>query len=207
MKKLLIAAFILGIGMGSKAQSHETEQLLLNFEKLKQLKNMLEDMKQGYRIVSKGYNAIKGLSEGNFNLHEAFFNNLLAVNPLIRNYWRVGEIINHQKSLIKEYKLALKAFSKSGTFNVKELDYHRNVYQNLLTGSTKSLDELITVITASKLSMNDSERLAIIDRIYADSVDKLQFLRSFNRNSSMLMMQRIQSQNDITHIQKLHSIK
>jgi hypothetical protein len=193
--------------MSSKAQSHETEQLLLNFEKLKQLKNMLEDMKQGYRIVSKGYNSIKSLSEGNFNLHDSFFNNLLAVNPLIQKYWRVGEIINHQKSLIKEYKLALKEFSKSGIFNANELDYHRNVYQNLLNGSTKSLEELITVITASKLSMNDSERLAIIDRIYADSVDKLQFLRSFNRNSSMLMIQRIQSKNDVNHIQKLHSTK
>ena len=42
----------------SLGQSNEIEQLLLNAEKLTQLKNILTDMKKGYQVVSKGYNTV-----------------------------------------------------------------------------------------------------------------------------------------------------
>ncbi|MGY4383932.1 preprotein translocase subunit YajC [Pedobacter sp. UYP24] len=56
----------------SRAQSTEVQQLLLNVEKLSQLKNILSDMKKGYTIVTNGYNAVKNISQGNFSLHEVF---------------------------------------------------------------------------------------------------------------------------------------
>ena len=56
------------------AQSTEAQQLLLNVEKLAQLKKILSNMKKGYEIVSSGYNTIKDISKGNFNLHDEFLN-------------------------------------------------------------------------------------------------------------------------------------
>jgi outer membrane lipoprotein-sorting protein len=38
------------------SQSQEAQQLLLNVEKLAQLKQILKDLYKGYEIVSKGYN-------------------------------------------------------------------------------------------------------------------------------------------------------
>ncbi|HUQ67577.1 MAG TPA: hypothetical protein VM101_15550, partial [Flavitalea sp.] len=67
-----IYAFLLFAMMGyqpSFSQSDEAQQLLLNVEKLTQLKKILNDMYKGYKIVSKGYNTIKDISEGNFDLH------------------------------------------------------------------------------------------------------------------------------------------
>jgi hypothetical protein len=84
------------------AQSTETQQLLLNVEKLAQLKKILSNMKKGYEIVSSGYNTIKDIFKGNFNLHDAFLNALLQVSPTVRKYKRVADIIPCQSEIVKE---------------------------------------------------------------------------------------------------------
>ncbi|RRN77364.1 TerB family tellurite resistance protein, partial [Pseudoxanthomonas sp. SGD-10] len=118
MRIAIILVLSIGFSFQVKAQSHEAQQLLLNYEKLKQLKNMLSDMKKGYQIVSKGYNSVKSIAEGNFSIHDVFLKGLVAVNPAIKNYWRVAEIIKQQKTLVSEYKTAFNRFSNSNIFNV-----------------------------------------------------------------------------------------
>ena len=201
---LLILAF--GISSISKAQSAEVQQLLLNYEKLTQLKNILTDMKKGYQIVSKGYSTIKDIAEGNFNLHDAFINGLLAVSPEIRNYKRVPDIILYQKNIVKEYKRAFGRFRNSGNFSPDEIEYLARVYSNLFNQSLQNLDDLATVITASTLSMSDDERLKAIDRIFADTEDKLQFLRDFNKRTTVLSIQRDKERRDIEKTKQLYQL-
>lgn len=206
MKYLWIILILFGINLKSQAQSNEIQQLLLNVEKLTQLKNILSDMKKGYEIVSKGYNSVKQITEGNFSLHDAFLSRLMAVNPVIKNYKRVADIIGYQKDMIKEYQQAFKRFNGSRVFNKNELQYLEQVYKGLLNQSLQNIDELTTIITASKLSMSDDERLKIIDRIYNDTADKLQFLKSFNRKTNVLMLQRNQEKEELQHIQNLYQL-
>ena len=188
----------------SRAQSTEIQQLLLNYEKLNQLKNILSDMKKGYKIVSKGYTAIKDISQGNFNLHEAFIDGLMAVNPAIKNYKRVVDIISYQKNIVREYKSAFIRFKQNGSFRPDEIEYLGKVYGQLFNKSIQNLDELATVITSSKLSMSDDERLQAIDRIFADTEDKLQFLRNFNKQANLLAIQRSREKQDVATMQQLY---
>src|SRR5689334_17359441 len=101
MGLLVISAFL--VAPRANGQAQEVQQLLLNVEKLAQLKSILADLKKGYEIVSTGYSTIKNLSEGNFNLHQAFLDGLLQVSPTVRNYRRIADIIRSQISLVKEY--------------------------------------------------------------------------------------------------------
>ncbi|MEJ6979434.1 TerB family tellurite resistance protein [Pedobacter sp. P351] len=204
MKRIWILLLVIGTSSIAKAQSAEVQQLLLNYEKLKQLKNILSDMKIGYQIVSKGYTTIKNISEGNFNLHDAFINGLLTVSPEIRNYKRVADIITYQKNIVKEYKTAFNRFKQSEILSPNEMEYLGNVYQNLFKQSLRNLDELATVITSSKLSMSDNERLEAIDRIFADTEDKLLFLRDFNKRTNILVIQRSREQHSIETSEKLY---
>ncbi|WP_026898842.1 hypothetical protein [Daejeonella oryzae] len=181
----------------TKAQSTEVQQLLLNVEKLSQLKNILTDMKKGYVIVNNGYNAVKDISEGNFSLHEVFLEGLTLVSPEIKKYHRVGNIISNQKDIVKEYKSAFNRFKRSGNFNPQEIGYLSKVYKQLFNQSLNNLDELATVITSSKLRMSDDERLQAIDRIFAESQDKLQFLRDFNKQAGILILQRTKEEVDL----------
>ena len=192
MKKSIVILWLFLISFSGQvvAQSTEIQQLLLNVEKLAQLKKILSNMKKGYEIVSNGYNTIKDISKGNFNLHEAFLDSLLQVSPTVRKYKKIGEIIIFQTQLVKEYKSAFRRFDASNLFNANEIKYMDNVYSNLFTKSLQNLEELSMVITAGKLRMSDDERLNAIDRIYIDIGDKLVFLRTFNKENNVLAIQR-----------------
>lgn len=198
--KFILIILVLGPVFGfqrSFAQSQETKQLLLNVEKLSQLKNILSDMKRGYTIITNGYNSVKNIAQGNFSLHEVFLDGLMLVNPEIKKYRRVADIISYQKDIITEYKSAFSRFKASSNFNNGEIDYLGKVYKQLFDQSIDNLDELATVITSSKLRMSDDERLQAIDRIFADTEEKLMFLRSFNKEASILNLQRQRAKNDL----------
>ncbi|MDI5894839.1 TerB family tellurite resistance protein [Flavobacterium algoritolerans] len=209
MKKTLIIGIVLvGLLLPSKviAQAQEMQQLILNIEKLAQFRQILKDMKKGYEILNGGYNTVKKISQGNFSLHETFLDALMQVSPTIRNYRRVGDIVNYQVLLVKEYKAAFNRFKNSGNFNPDEIAYLEKVYNNLFKQSLRNIDELTSVITANRMRMSDDERLVAIDKIYADMQDKLLFLRSFNNNTSVLAIQRAKERNDVNAMRSIYKV-
>lgn len=190
----------------SQAQSTEAQQLLINLEKLSQLKNILSDMKKGYTVIASGYNAVKNISKGNFSLHETFLDGLMLVSPEVRKYARVADIISAQKNIVSEYKRSLKNFQASGLMNAGELDYIARIYSGLFAQSMDNLDELTLVLTAGSLRMSDEERLSSIDRIFQDTTDKLIFLRSFNQQAGTLLLQRKGAMNDMDGAKALFKV-
>ncbi len=210
MKKVII---ILSIGLiatvrplAACAQSEEIQQLLLNVEKLAQFKKILKNMYDGYKIIYKGYTAVKDISEGNFNLHKTFLDGLLDVSPAVKKYKRIADIINYQVRIVKEYKAAFGRFKEDKEFTTDEIEYMGKVYKNLFDASLKSIDELAMVITAGKLRMSDDERLQAIDRIYASIEDQYAFLKDFNGNTAMLSLQRKSEQVQIEMSRRIYGI-
>ncbi|QQL50157.1 TerB family tellurite resistance protein [Mucilaginibacter ginkgonis] len=204
---IAVAFFLcIGISQPAKAQVQELQQLILNIEKLTQLKGIFRDMQTGYQIYQQGYGNISQLSKCNFDLHSVYLNGLMAVNPMVRNYGRVAEIISQQVSLITEYKSNYNRFRQSRLFSTDELTYMGNVYSDLVKGSLQNLDELSNILTAGKLRMSDDERLRAIDRIYASSSDKLQFLRQFNRQGILLSIQRTKDAAETRTLKQLNGV-
>jgi hypothetical protein len=187
------------------AQADELAQLALNIQKLNQLRQILTSMKKGYEIITKGYNTVKSLSEGNFNIHQTFLDGLMAVNPGVKKYKRVADIILMQQQLIRDYKAALSSFRNLDVFNSTEIEAMEKVYANLFDRSAKNLEELLLVITANKLRMDDAGRIAVIDRIYSDMKDKLDFLHYYNNSNAMLSMQRQQERSSIRHFEQINA--
>jgi len=188
-------------------QSQEAKQLLLNVEKLAQLKLMLSHMKTGYEILSKGYNTISDLSKGNFTLHKTFLDGLLQISPAVRKYKKIADIIDFQLKIVKEYKAAFAEFKGSKHFTAPEIEYLGKVYGNLFSESLKTLEELAMVITAGQLRMTDDERLKAIDKIYDDVVGQYTFLNEFNNSTALLSLQRDNEQREIDLMRKIHGIK
>lgn len=208
--KIFIVTSILLLASGfnkTYAQAAESEQLILNFTKLQQLEAILDNMYAGYTILSNGYMKIKAISEGNYKLHQLFLDGLMAVNPTVRNYRRIPQIISYQKLLVSEYKRAYNRFRKDPNFNPDEIQYLFNVYKFLIDASARNLDDLIMIITATKLRMSDEERLSAIDRIFFDIEGKLMFLRGFNNNTQLLAIQRARLAGDVRTINSLYGIR
>src|SRR6266496_4245019 len=211
MRRLIIVSAIGIVSLLSKtltvqAQPAEIQQLLLDVQKLSALKGILSDMYKGYEIVSNGYETIRSISEGNFNLHEAFLDGLLAVSPTVQKYKRIADIISDQRRIVKEYKTAYSRFKEDENFTPDEINYIGKIYSNLFKESLKGLDELIMATTANTLRMSDDERISSIDRIYEDMQDKLTFLRYFNNSTSILEVQRAKEKNDAITVQGIYGI-
>jgi hypothetical protein len=197
MKKCIWFIFLIFIDVRAYSQSQEAQQLLLDVQKLAQLKNILEDLKKGYTILESGYSTIRNISEGNYNLHDLFLNSLLEVSPTVRNYKRIADIISLQLRIVKEYQAAFKQFKGSQLFDDDELKYIASVYSNLFNQSFSNLDALATVITSGQLRMSDDERLSEIDGIWKNISDQFSFLKDFNNKTRVLALQRAKEKSDV----------
>jgi hypothetical protein len=203
MMLLLAALPIIG---RSQSLADVIQQLSLDYQKLAEEKKMLNDMYTAYTVIEKGYDHVRSIAEGNFNLHKAFLDALMLVSPTVQGYYKVGRIIDNEAALVKEYTAAKSAFQSGGRFTAAELDYFSNLYGNLLNSSLNNLSELAMILTAGQLRMSDAERLAAIDRIDADMGGQLQFLRQFNHYTAIQAGQRGIEQNDQSVMQGLYGI-
>ena len=204
--KALVLIYLFVSAHHGICQSQEATQLLLNYEKLKQLEEILDNMYKGYKILSQGYDRIKGIAEGNYKLHEVFLDGLLSVSPAVRKYKRISQVIAYQQILVKEYKRAYSNFKNDDRLTVEEIRYLANVYEYLGKQSLKNLEELAMIITASKLRMSDDERIAAIDRIFLDIENKVAFLRYFNNTTQLLIIQRAKEKSDVERVKDLHGL-
>ncbi len=204
---MLLLICLLFSGLRSQAQATEAQQLALNIQKLAQFRKILKNMYDAYRILSQGYNKVKDITSGNYSIHEAFLDGLIAVSPAVRNYSKVADILQNQAAIIKEYRNAYNRFKDAGIFSTEEISYLGKVYDNLLDRSISNVNELTMVLTASKLRMSDDERLTSIDRLADEIQEQLSFLRSFNNKTGVLAMQRIKEKQDVSTMRKFYNVK
>lgn len=206
--KILLPCFFMMVGcFKAKAQSFEIQQLILDVEKLTQLKDIYSDLVKGYDILSQGYQAVSDISQGNFDLHKLFIDGLLKANPVVQKYQKVADIIECQIKIISEYGTAYNRFKSDNNFSPDEIIYIGKVYNNLINESIKGLSDLTNVITDNVLRASDDERLGAIDRLDAEMQDRLNFLRYFNNNTTVLALQRARENNDVNTIKNIYGIK
>ena len=198
-KKVMLVMLVTCLSAGARAQGVDQliEQLVLDIQKLSQLKTILQDMKDGYQVLDKGYSNIRDIVSGNFGLHKAFLDGLLAVSPNVRRYYKVPAIIDQEQSIVVESQAVGKRWMASGVFTPEELAYLQRTYAALIGRAASSLDRLTMVTTANELRMSDADRMEAIDRIHADVTGQLSCLRRFNDAVTIQAMQRARESHNV----------
>lgn len=163
--------------------------------------------KTGYKIVNIGLTTVQNIKKGDFNLHRDFISSFSNVNPKIKGYAKVADIIAYQLRIIKQTKELLKGAREAGQFTTNELDYCSMVIDNLLNSSLDNIEELINIITSGELSMKDNERIKRIDALYADMQDKYSFVSSFSEEMGLLTVQRMRELHDVDISKKLNGLQ
>jgi hypothetical protein len=189
-----------------KAQAFDVEQLLLDIQKLSELKQILTDLKQGYQVLDAGYSAVRDVAKGNFNLHQAFLDALLVASPAVKNYQRVADIVNLEASMLGKYQSAWGQFQRSGRLTPGELSLLGQVYGNLLAQAAKGLSDLENILTDGTMRASDAERMAAIDGIYSGMVEKAGFLDQVNNTTALLAMQRAGEEKDVGVMKGLYGL-
>lgn len=163
--------------------------------------------KKGYKIAKEGLNTIGKFTKGEFDLHTDYFNSLKSVNPEIKRYVKVADIIALQVKIVQNYNRTQRRLNSSDAFSGDELAYISRVFNRLLDDCSQTIDELITITTDGKLEMKDDERMKRIDQLYLDMQDKYTFSLSFSNDAKSLAVSRVKEKTDVQTSRALHGIK
>jgi hypothetical protein len=188
---LLIACFI---PEGLQAQDNQQKELLLQ---IAALKVYIEYAQKGYSVVKKSLHFIGDVKKGELNLHEDYFSSLTKVNPKIKNYVKIAEIISMQIKIIKDYKRTLNQLHNDDLFHGDELDYIQRSFDRLLTNCNATLNELLEVTTDASLEMKDDQRIERIDGLHQTMMDDYLFCQSFCNQTKKLSLSKAKENNDV----------
>ena len=203
MKKCVMAILYMSFYLIGKSQgledwvSQKATQKKYLLQQIAALKVYLGYLQKGYNIAEKGLNAISEIKKGHLNLDKDFFTSLQTINPKVRNYTKVAEIIAINVRIIQSYKKTMNTARQSEQMNRDELEYMNAVFVKLIDGCADLTDELMTVLSVEKLKMSDGERIKRIDSIYDEMQERFVFADSFGSESKILSLQRdIETRNE-----------
>lgn len=204
-KIFLLLAFSMDVKTSS-AQSAELEQLTLDISKLSQLKGILQDMYTYYSILENGYNDVRDIAKGNFQLHLDYLNSLLAVSPSISDDPTIQAIAQAQARLLQIYQAVMSQVSSDPNLTAAETAHIKTACQDVLTAGAEDLDELSTVLTNGALRMSDDERLGAINRISDDLRTRLARLQAIGVAAARLSAARKGSAASALNLQNLYGL-
>ena len=175
-------------------------------EQIAGLKVYIDYAQKGYSIAKKGLTVIGDLKRGEFNLHTDYLNSLAMVNPAIKKYGRLGEIILLQLKIMENYKQTYEGIEDGALFHGSELAYIKRVFDRLLDNCSTTLEELIAVTTNDQLEMKDDERMKRIDLLYLTMVDNYSFCQSFNKQTRLLLLSREKEEKEVQFARVLNDV-
>jgi hypothetical protein len=164
-------------------------------------------VQKGYAIAEEGLSAIHNIKRGDFSLHEAYLISLKKVNPNLKSYWKVADIIAMQIKIVQGCHKEKNVVRQCNQFTKDEINYCNNVFTNLLNDCSDIIDQLILLTTNGNAEMKDDERINRIDALHADIKDKYVFVKHFSGEVSVLAMQRVMDANNVRTSRALLDIR
>ncbi|MEO3405491.1 hypothetical protein AAFN85_16390 [Mucilaginibacter sp. CAU 1740] len=160
-------------------------------------------LRQGYDMLKSEWNAIAGFKNGEFKLHQDFYQSLSGVKPEVRSSANLAAIQAEQQSIISQ----LNAIRSLNGLTENEQAYVTEVSQNLVAQLNSDLDDLQSVLTTGELQMGDDERIRRLQRISASIKDKYVFTCSFCRTVQLLCAQRQQDNHEVETLRRYYEVK
>jgi len=206
MKKLVIIQVMFLIRFNVFAQTQELEQLKINLEKLVQLKLMLAQAKQGYQTLANGYNAVRDVTKGNFELHKKQLDLLLVVSDKVRSSPAIPQSLKNYGSMEQEVQSWMQLAKSLGLFTVKELAAMDHEFLPALEQCGTDKQTLALVLSAGTLRMSDAERLYLIETIALSSDQYLTAVRQQVKAQTAIAVTRAQTKKDRNAIRRLYGL-
>ncbi|WP_348823351.1 hypothetical protein [Flavobacterium aestuarii] len=195
MKKIILLLLFAGFLNGNIYAQAKQAQVLL--KQIAALQVYIGYAQKGYSIAKKGLNVISDFKRGELNLHTDYFNSLKTVNPKIKKYARVAEIISLQIKITKSYNVIYRLVQEGDLFHGDEVEYIKRVFERLIDNCDSILVELIAIITDNQLEIKDDERISRIDVLYQNMLDNHTFCESFGNQTRLLSLSKTKDSNDV----------
>lgn len=150
--------------------------------------------------VIKNFNEVKKVYEQG----KEYYDKLKAVNNLVKDARKVQQTVLLVGDVSEIYVNNFGKMLNDPNFNAQELTAIANGYSALLTESTELLKELKEIITANGLSLNDKERMDVIDRVYKEVKEYHNLVRYYTNKNISVSYLRAKKQNNTKRVLDLY---
>ena len=143
-------------------------------------------LQQGYEVASDGLSLVRDLSGGEFSLHKDYFTSLGQVSPLIRNNWRIAQILSLQAGIVR----GLNSITDSPHLFASDKAYIGLLQENLIGGTATDLTWLLLLVTSGKLELTEQQRLQQLKILFKRMQEKAAIVRQVRQHVGLLARKR-----------------
>ncbi|MGV2451689.1 UNVERIFIED_CONTAM: DUF4141 domain-containing protein [Ralstonia mannitolilytica] len=150
--------------------------------------------------VVKNFNEVKKVYEQG----KEYYDKLKAVNNLVKDARKVQQTVLLVGDVSAMYVNNFGKMLNDPNFNAQELASIANGYSALLTESTELLKELKEIITSNGLSLNDKERMDVVERVYKEVKAYHNLVRYYTNKNISVSYLRAKKQNNTQRVLNLY---
>ncbi len=155
-------------------------------------RNMINNFKEVEKIYNQG---------------KQYYDALKKVNNLVKDARKVQETVLMVGDISEMYVTNFKKMSQDKNFSAQELNAIAFGYSKLLAESSNLLKDLRQIINTSSLSMNDKERLDIIDKVHKEVKDYYNLIKYYTQKNISVSYLRAKQKNDTERVLSLYGTK
>ncbi|MNL30909.1 hypothetical protein D3C87_1526710 [compost metagenome] len=150
--------------------------------------------------VVKNFNEVKRVYEQG----KEYYDKLKAVNNLVKDARKVQQTVLLVGDVSEMYVTNFGKMMNDPNFKPNELAAIANGYSALLNESTELLKELKQIITANGLSLNDKERMEVIDKVYKEVKEYHALVKYFTNKNISVSIIRAKKKNNTKRVLELY---
>lgn len=151
--------------------------------------NMIKNFKEVERVYKQG---------------KEYYDKLKAVNNLVKDARKVQEIVLMVGDISEIYVTNFRKMSSDPHFSPQELSAIAFGYSQLLKESSGLLSDLKKIINATSLSMNDKERMDIIDNVYKEVREYHNLVRYYTKKNISISYLRAKKEQNAKRVLDLY---
>lgn len=133
-----------------------------------------------------------------------YYDKLKAVSNLVKDARKVQQTVLLVGDVSEMYVQNFGKMMNDPNFSAQELTAISNGYSALLNESTELLKELKQIVSATSLSLNDKERMDIIDRVYKEVKEYHSLVRYYTTKNISVSYLRAKKQNNAYRVLELY---
>lgn len=202
MKKviyLLCTALMLIATPSAKAQFVVTDPANLASGILNSANEIIQTSATVSNVV-KNFNEVKKM----YDQGKEYYDKLKAINNLVKDARKVQQTVLLVGDVSEMYVQNFGKMMNDQNFSPQELVAIGNGYSALLNESSELLKELKQIVTSSSLSLNDKERMDIIDRVYNEVKEYNSLVRYYTNKNISVSYLRAKKKNDAKRVLDLY---
>jgi hypothetical protein len=202
MKKVMLlvcTALMLAVAPSANAQWVVTDPANLASGILNSANEIVQTSSTVSNVV-KNFNEVKKVYEQG----KEYYDKLKAINNLVKDARKVQQTVLLVGDVSEMYVQNFGKMMNDPNFTAQELTAIGNGYSALLGESTELLKELKQIITSSSLSLNDKERMDIIDRVYKEVKEYHSLVRYYTNKNISVSYLRAKKKDDAKRVLDLY---